>query len=133
MGVWQPHLAEMGMGGSNETINSKHEARNPKQYRMFKNSNIQKFANSLSFICLICDIRGSTIVESIRQIDLFFQNEPNPKDRIQNAEDGIQNKKMCINACSIKDCAVIFPSNPLDCFQGFVGGRHKTNPNRSQF
>jgi hypothetical protein len=40
---------------------------------------------------------------------------------------------MYISICKIKECVAIFPVNPLDCFQEFVGGRQKTNPKRSQF
>jgi hypothetical protein len=81
------------------------------------------------------DIRKtcSTDVENSLQIGLFFQNEPNFKDRSQNSEDGRQNKKMCISVCSIKDCTAILPANCLRCYQVIISGHQKNEAKRTQF
>ena len=60
-----------------------------------------------------------------------MQNEANFKYRIQNTEYRMQNKKMCINNYSIKDCATIFPANCLGCAQEVIGGLKGNEPNLS--
>ena len=62
-----------------------------------------------------------------------MQNKPNYKGRIQNTEDRIQSKKLCITICPIKDCAIIFPVNPLDAFRNLSVAGKKRSQNEANF
>jgi hypothetical protein len=64
----------------------------------------------------------------VRNFQQKVRNEPNRKDRIQNAEYRRQNKKMSINVCLTKDCAVLFPANCLNCSHEVIIGHQETKP-----
>jgi hypothetical protein len=92
---------------------------------------IRKEHYALMLLCTYVPLRlqVNPTKDYVRNFQQKMQNEPNLKDRIQNAEYRRQNKKICTSVCPIKDCVAIYPADSLECYQVIISGNQETKPN----